>query len=787
MRDSVRFFQPRAVLLLAALVLTACGGGGGARSPDLPFPELLGFEVSCAPTPDPLEINQTSTCSPVAGSCQYREVLASGSTRLINRDCPAVSWSSSAPSVATISDAGVITGVAAGNATVTGSIDGVTQTVPVRIIEATLVDARISCAPDSINQGAPSQCSVIGQCDYELNGEPVERPCPAASWSADIGTINPSTGRYVGTTVGTATITAQVGRLTRTTQIVVRETCLQSIVLSTVPPGTTSVIAGNNVVYAATALYQNGTSAVVTSDTTFSSTKPNVGRFPPGKGQSTLSTDPALAAQEDLNVTGTYSGPTEICTGGTTTDSEALRVVPAQLIALCLEPADTNGAFDTCRNDTGACVTADVPLTIDSKRQLRLRARYEAGAVDRECNVTNAATSSFSSDTPAVVSVSNDATTGRGELTANGEGSAVISASSTIAGVVVNSNNLTANVRLNEVLGSNSVTVSAKSLSIPGEPSKFACVGATDLVGGLADSSRIQGVQRLYAGARFCTPEQRVDGVCQTFVDGDTYRDVTNDDGFIAPNEPGNRINWEQSPGYWNGEACVTTLPASLPIGGGAPATVGDNLTPPADYAAGNRLVNQNGVVVGTGNLRLGFTCVTAEYTNPRSTTNKDLDGMTVLVLPVTNDVILGQSNDEDATQLCAALESVFMLGGSANGGSGVVTQVLSAVTEIVNPILQALASGDEPGNTGPIPVDDIVDELLGALSDPLTRTLFATPLGDLVALLDNTVYAPVLCGVDTLLTAILTADPEAFEDIGDCVPAAPTFPFPVPAPAPAP
>jgi len=783
MRDSVRFFQPRAVLLLAALVLTACGGGGGARSPDLPFPELLSFSVSCAPTPDPLEVNQTSTCAPVAGSCQYREVLASGNTRVVNRDCPAVSWSSSAPSIATINDAGVITGVAAGTATVTGSIDGITQTVPVRIIEATLVDAEISCAPDSINQGATSQCSVIGDCDYELNGQPVERPCPAAAWSTNLGTINASTGAYTGTAVGTATITAQIGRLTRTTQIAVRETCLQSIVVSTVPAGTTSVIAGNNVVYAATALYRNGTSGPVTSTTTFSSNKPNVGSFPAGVGQSTLSTNPALAAQDVVTVTGTYSGTTEICPGGSTTDNETLTVIPAQLIALCLEPADANGAFDNCRNDTGACVTAPVQLSIDSKRQLRLRARYEAGAVDRECNVTNAADSSFTSDAPAIASVTNDVTTGRGELTANGEGSTAIKGSAVIAGVRQNANDLTVNVTLNEVLGGNSVTVSAKSLSIPGEPSKFACVGATDLVGGLTDSSRIQGVQRLYAGARFCTPSQRVDGECQTFIDGDTYRDVTNDDGFIAPNEPGNRINWEQSPGYWNGEACVATLPASLPIGGGAPAIVGDNLTPAADYAAGNRAAGQNGVVVGTGNLRLGFACVTAEYTNPRSATNKDLDGMTVLVLPVTNDVVLGSSNDEDATQLCAALESVFMLGGSPNGGSGVVTQVLSAVTEIVNPILQALASGDEPGNTGPIPVDDIVEGLLGVLADPLTQTLFATPLGDLVALLDNTVYAPLLCGVDTLLTAILTGNPAAIGGAQLCVPEVPTFPFPFPAP----
>ncbi|WP_162932406.1 Ig-like domain-containing protein [Solimonas sp. K1W22B-7] len=775
----LRFFYSRNVLALIALVLAACSGGG-ARSPDLPFPELLGFSVSCVPA-GPLEIGQTSQCSADTNSCRYREYLSSGGTREVTIACPAVTWSASPGSVATINGTGLLTGTGAGTATVTGTIDGVRDTTEVRIVAATLVSANVSCNPNTLNVGQTAQC-VVSNCTYTVPGSttPQTRQCPDATWSASPNTVGSITnaGVFTATGAGTATVTANVGTLTPTTQIQVSGACIQSI---DVTPATATVIAGQSQTYVSTARFSNNTFGNVTASTTFSSSNADVASFPAGAGNATASTDAQLATQTNVTVTGSYTGNT--CGAGPLTDNATLTVRPGTILAngLCLEAISGSDGFEGCRADTGACTTAPLSLTVGQQRQLRLRARFDSG---QECNLTNSAGSSFASSATSVGTVTNTVPPGRGLVTGVAPGDSNLTGSATIGGSTVAAAPIALTVRLNEVLGANSVAVSAKSLANPGAPSKFACVGATDLVGGLTDSSKLQGRQRLFAGARFCKPADvnATTGNCDTFIDGDVYRDVTNDDGVTEANPDANRIVWTQSNGYWNGAACVTTLPA-LPIGNGPSGLVGDDLTPALRYALGDRRPGENGVVVGAGNLRIGFSCITADYHNPAFPANNDVDGMTVLVLPVTNDVILGSSNDEDATQLCAALEAVFQLGSSPNGGNGVVTQVLSAVTEIVNPILQSLAGGQEPGNEGPIPVDTIVTQLLTALSDPLTSQLFATPLGDLVALLDNTIYAPVLCGVDTLLTAILTANPAAIGDAQLCVPEVPTFPFPFPAP----
>lgn len=790
MRDKLRFFHPRNALVLLALVLSACSGGGGGRSPDLPFPTLQSFTVACNPG-GVLEVGQTSQCS--VTSCTYREVLATGGTNIVTRTtgCPDPDWSSAAPGIATISDTGLVTAVAPGNTTISGSVEGVTTTAPISVASVIFDSAAVVCSPNPINLGQTSQCS-INNCTGHVPGGPVgPRPCPAqVGWSAspsEVGTIN-STGRFTSLDDGVATITAQVGTITPspTTTITVNPACVQSIEIL---PSTATVIAGQTQAYTARAIFTNTSTGGssnddVTSTTTFSSDDSNVASFPAGAGNATATTNSQLATADSAVITGTYSG-TNLCTAGSVTDNAVLNVVVPQLIAngLCLEPA-SGVAFEGCRADSGACPTGAQALTVGQQRQMRLRARFNNGL---ECNLTNSEGSTFTSSADTVASVTNTDPPGRGLVTGLSSGSADISASARIAGATVNATPVRFNVRLDEVLGANSVLVSAKPFALSPEPRKFACVGATDVVGGLADSTQLQGRLRVFAGARFCEEDDiDADGNCAQFNDDPALppRDITNDDGANDVTPESNRIVWERANSYWDGAACVSTIPAEIPIGNGPPALVGDQQTPAPQYALGNRQPGQNGVVVGAGNLRIGFACITATYHNPLSNENTDMDGMTVLVLPVTNDVLLGSSTALDSTQLCDALEPLFQLGAAENGGNGAVTQLLSAVTEIVNPILQSLAAGGEPENAGPIPVDLLLTQVLTGVSDAATRQLFIAGLGDVVAALDQSVYNPLLCGVGALLNALTNPSPDAFEDAQACIPTAPTFPFPFPFPA---
>lgn len=778
-----RLLLPRGVLSLLILLLAACEGGA-IRSPDLPFPELQGFAVDC--TPDtPLPAGATAQCA--VSDCVFRQVQGDGSTREVPGACPAAGWSATPGNVATINGDGLLTAVGAGTATVVATIDGVTASTPVTVYVPTLVGATIVCTPVAINAGQTSQCSA-NSCRFEVpdgNGGTREEngTCPAATWSttpAQVGSINGS-GVFTGVSAGTATVTGHVGNQNPTTQIQVRAACISSLQIT---PSTATVIAGQTQTYVAIATFDNNSTGNVTATTTFSSSG-SAASFPAGPGNATASTDGQLATAATVTVTGIVS-TANTCGNAAVSDTAMLTVQPAQLVAngLCLEPADTGtGSFEGCRADSGiACATTPLTLTVDQQRQLRLRARFNNG---QECNVTNSAGSNFSSAAPAIASVTNAKPPGRGLVTAVSPGTTRIEASALIGSTPVNAAPLPITVRLDEMLGGNSLIVSAKAASASAPPRKFACVGANDLVGGLADSSQLQGQQKLFAGARFCTPEQfdETTGNCRTFIDDPAQppRDVTNDDGVPSPTNPlANRIAWTQATGFWNGAACATTLP-ELPVGDGPSALVGDQLTPADRYAIGDRRPGENGVAVAAGNLRLGFSCITADYHNPAFAANHDVDGMTLLVLPVTNDVLLGPSTAQEATELCDALAPLFQLGASQNGGDGAVTQLLSVVTEIVNPILQGLAGGQEPGNTGPIPVDLLVTQILTGISDPITRQLFTAGLGNLVAAIDGGVYAPLTCGIGALLTALTTADPDAILNAQACVPTDPTFPFPAP------
>ncbi|MFP5306165.1 MAG: hypothetical protein ACLGI7_10140, partial [Gammaproteobacteria bacterium] len=218
--------------------------------------------------------------------------------------------------------------------------------------------------------------------------------------------------------------------------------------------------------------------------------------------------------------------------------------------------------------------------------------------------------------------------------------------------------------------------------------------------------------------------------------------------------EPGadpldDRIVWRAVPGYWDGEqqACVTQTDER--------ARVGDSFVDPREllidtetgFPVEPQTVQANGLIHSDALARIGFSCVTAEYENPDDPDNKVVDGMTVLVLPATNDN--PWSGSDSGYQLCETLQPLFvapLLGLPTN-------DLLIELTDAVNTVLVQL----DPLT---VPVDQLLSTLIGQLGDQVT--------GDLIdalneGLLDPAVE-PLLCeltsGVNELLRA-LTGDPE--------------------------
>ncbi|HYW10072.1 MAG TPA: Ig-like domain-containing protein, partial [Longimicrobium sp.] len=128
----------------------------------------------------------------------------------------AVTWVSSDTTVAKVAATGTITAVAAGNARVTASVDGVSGTADVRVLPA--VVARVTIQPDSLSM-RPGGSGDLAAVAYDARGVVVTgRAVAWTSSNAAIATVS-TTGTVGGVAEGSARITATVDGVTATAAV----------------------------------------------------------------------------------------------------------------------------------------------------------------------------------------------------------------------------------------------------------------------------------------------------------------------------------------------------------------------------------------------------------------------------------------------------------------------------------------------------------------------------------------------------------------------------------------
>lgn len=690
-RDTMRTAFLRFLLPSAALLLAACSDGS-VRSPDLPPLQLTGIgQVACAPSS--IAVGQTSSCQ-VVGGCTYRRVNPDGSSSQIIGVCPDdLTFNSSNPGVAPVDpDTGVVTGGSPGNTNITASGGGQVSP-PVTVI------------------------------------------------------VNPACGESLSVT-----------------------------------PATANLISGPNVgtsqVFTATLTLSNGQTQNVSTagSTTWTSGNEDVLRF--AANQATA--QPGVTEQTNVTITATHSG--NVCGPATTLTATAAVVVrPASVIGangLCIETVPPAAVFTGCRAVTGACQAADpIELAVGETRQLQIRGIFDNG---EECNVT--------SDTELAVPQTDIATVAdSGLLTGVGAGQTAVNA--TFGGITASRR---VNVVVNQVLGRNSLAVfalagfdddDATSL-IDAQNRKFSCIGANNLIIDGLGNRTPRAALKVFAYAATCdSTALDGDGNCTAPVP-DSQTDERSAAAFLATAEPQNVSNlpqrsaellddgivWNSVAGYWGSQNGVMQC---IQEQSNASANVGDQFFPPprvlrldddgfplepdpnneAEAGLPQGAFQVNGLVYADAAVRIGFNCVTATYENPENPGNTVTDGMTVLVLPVTNDILLSGSNDGNA--LCEALAPLF--GSGPLLGLVEVTNVLSAVTSGLSPLLEALDA---------IPIDSLVTLLQTEILGPIT--------GPLIDVLDqfliDPVLEPIVCqitnGVDLLL-GLLTGNPAPPQECG--------------------
>ncbi|HEX6493871.1 MAG TPA: Ig-like domain-containing protein [Acidobacteriaceae bacterium] len=351
-------------------------------------------------------------------------IYTDGSTQNITSS---VQWTSSDPSVVSISSNGSAEGIATGAAQIIASASGtgISGQSTVTVGPAALVSIAVAPTNAAIALGTIQQFAAVGTytdgSTQDLTG--------SILWSTSdtgIATIS-STGQAMGHAAGSTTITATSGTIAGSTTLMVNAAALVSIAIT---PAIPSVPLGETQQFTATGTFADGTIQDLTNTVNWSSsdsTVATIGMTSPTRGVAqTLATGTTTISASSAGVSGTT----------------VLTVIPAVMIAIEVTPSPLS-------------------LAIGSTRQLSAIATYSDETTK---DISSAATWTSSDGAIATVSAN-------GIVTAVASGSSTVSAAS---GGITGSTNVQVSPAVLV-----SIAVSPGSASIPlGTTQRFTAIGS---------------------------------------------------------------------------------------------------------------------------------------------------------------------------------------------------------------------------------------------------------------------------------------------------------------------
>ncbi|MCB0404620.1 MAG: Ig-like domain-containing protein [Bdellovibrionales bacterium] len=181
----------------------------------------------------------------------------------------AVTWTSSAPNIASVSNSGsrgIVTASALGTAIITATVNGIgSNAAVVNVIPPVLGAITIQPTTVQLEVGHTLQLHAIASFS---DGSTADVSSTTA-WSANNSRIQiNSAGLLTGVTAGSATITASYQGFSATRAATVTQTVLQSLSLSPTNP---TIDEGETISMVATGHYSDGSTANVTANTSWSS------------------------------------------------------------------------------------------------------------------------------------------------------------------------------------------------------------------------------------------------------------------------------------------------------------------------------------------------------------------------------------------------------------------------------------------------------------------------------------------------------------------------------------
>lgn len=186
----------RCAVFAGVVLLAACGDGSSGVLTPQPGPDVARIDVSAAATA--LTPSQT---------VQFSAVARTSSGTIVSSAQPV--WSSTAPTIASVNASGIVTGVAAGSATIRATVGSVSGTLDVTVtsgagVLATLV---VDAQDRTIPLGQLTQATVGGR---DALGGTVALGTRVVTWSTSNASIATITSAGVVTGVGVGTVNLQV-------------------------------------------------------------------------------------------------------------------------------------------------------------------------------------------------------------------------------------------------------------------------------------------------------------------------------------------------------------------------------------------------------------------------------------------------------------------------------------------------------------------------------------------------------------------------------------------------
>ncbi|HEX8710663.1 MAG TPA: Ig-like domain-containing protein [Terracidiphilus sp.] len=266
-------------------------------------------------------------------------VYSDNSTQILSSQ---VAWQSSDATIASVAASGLLTSLKAGTITITASLNGVTGTGSVTVTQPVLKAINVGIPSPSLTAGATEQLSATGAYS-DSSTQDLSSQVTWQSSDATIASVS-SAGLVRGLKKGSVTITATLNSVSGTGSVTVSAAALSSISIS---PAVFTIASGQNKQLSAQAVYDDGSTADVTSQVAWSSATPT-------------------AATVDSNglVTGVSAGSSVITASLDSKQSTAqAAVTAAQLQSITVTPASASIATGQTQAFTANGIFSDGSTT----------------------------------------------------------------------------------------------------------------------------------------------------------------------------------------------------------------------------------------------------------------------------------------------------------------------------------------------------------------------------------------------------------------------------------------